>query len=122
MPTAAPGVGQVNLIWTTPDLGGRTLLNYFITYFPVGTTDYRFETTLTPYATITGLTNGTEYQFMVFAITTSNESSDAGLATAMPAATQRLSPKQIPAIDQYGIALLALLMLVLGAVGVRRFN
>jgi hypothetical protein len=122
VPTAAPGVGQVNLIWTTPDLGGRTLLNYFITYFPVGTTDYRFETTLTPSATITGLTNGTEYQFMVFAITTSNESSDAGLATAMPAATQTLSPKQIPAIDQYGIALLALLMLVLGAVGVRRFN
>jgi mono/diheme cytochrome c family protein len=59
---------------------------------------------------------------MVFAITTSNESSDAGLATAMPAATQTLSPKQIPAIDQYGIAMLALLMLVLGAVGVRRFN
>jgi hypothetical protein len=84
VPTATPGDGQVDLTWTIPDLGGRTLLNYFITYFPVGTTDYGFEATLTPAVTITGLTNGTDYQFMVFAITTSNESSDAGLATAIP--------------------------------------
>jgi len=86
VPTATPGDGQVDLTWTIPNLGGRTLLNYFITYFPVGTTDYGFEATLTPAVTITGLTNGTDYQFMVFAITTSNESSDAGLATAIPLA------------------------------------
>jgi Fibronectin type III domain len=120
--TTSPGVGQVDLTWTTPDLGGRTLLNYFITYFPVGTTDYRFETALTTATTITGLTNGTEYQFMVFAITTSNENGGAGLATAIPTAIPIPSPNQIPAIDHYGITLLALLMLGLGAVGVRRFT
>jgi hypothetical protein len=86
IPAAVRGDRMVNLTWTTPDLGGRNLLNYFVVYFPVGTTDYGFEATAAPAIAIGGLANGTDYQFMVFALATTGENGSAGLVDATPAA------------------------------------
>ena len=82
--TAVPGDGEVQLSWPEPDLGGRTLLNYFIVYFQTGMTDYGFEATTDPLATIAGLQNAKNYTFWVFALTTDEKYSDAGIATATP--------------------------------------
>ena len=73
--TATPGITQVDLSWTKPSDGGRVIDTYIIQWRPVGTTSFTgatatFGTNTNPPATqttITGLTNGTEYEFFVTA-------------------------------------------------------
>jgi len=84
--TAAPGDSEVALSWTQPDLGGRDFDAYTILWRVQGTT--LFIGQLATYSpsetniTVTGLTNGTTYEFVV----TVNASGDTnqGSTTATP--------------------------------------
>ena len=73
--TATPGNTQVDLSWTKPSDGGRVIDSYIILWRPVGTTGLTGATATSgtdtnppaTQTTITGLTNGTEYEFFVTA-------------------------------------------------------
>ncbi len=91
--TATPGNEQVDLSWTLPSDGGHVIDAYSILWRPAGTISWigaagTFGTDSNPPATqttITGLTNGIEYEFAV----TANASAvvgPQGLATATPVA------------------------------------
>ncbi len=84
MVTATPGNTQVDLSWTKPDDGGGEIQGYFIIWRPLGTTQTfsKFVTQGTQ-TTITGLTNGTEYEFSV-AAKTNIATGPYGTTTAMP--------------------------------------
>jgi len=85
--TAVPGNGEVALTWTQPDLGGRSFVAYTILWRVAGTDEYTGgQATYSPDATsttVTGLKNGTEYEFAVTA-NASGEFGPKGLATATP--------------------------------------
>ena len=85
--TATPGDGEVTLTWTLPDLGGRTFDSYTILWRVAGT-DEKFKAQNIPdyytnLLTISGLKNGTTYEFLV-SVTASGEASEQGSATATP--------------------------------------
>ena len=92
--TATPGNGQVDLSWIKPSDGGHVIDAYSILWRPTGTTSWIgakgvFGTDGAPPATqttITGLTNGTEYEFAVTANAVDGEISPQGSATATPGA------------------------------------
>lgn len=66
--TAVAGNEQVELTWTTPDGGGRTISFYNLSYRAVGTDVWLpagFIQAPDTFATITGLKNGTTYEFVV---------------------------------------------------------
>ncbi|MFD9741627.1 fibronectin type III domain-containing protein [Umezawaea sp. NPDC059074] len=63
-PTATAGDRSLAVAWTAPDLGGGDLVGYEVSA-PGLTT----QTTTTPSATFTGLTNSTAYTFTIHAIT-----------------------------------------------------
>ena len=69
--TATPGDGEVLLEWTQPDLGGRQFTGYSVIWTLAGseeivgaTAGFGYDSLFT---TITGLTNGTRYEFKVTA-------------------------------------------------------
>lgn len=84
---AIAGDAQVSLSWNQPSLGGRTFESYSIVWREFGATNYTGVQGLFNYATtntvVTGLTNGTTYEFAV-AINASNDVSLQGFATATP--------------------------------------
>jgi len=83
--TASPGDGEVGLSWPIPDLGGHPLAGYTVAYRPVGATDWVGAGTVTTNAArISGLTNGTAYEFLVTAVSTDGVNSEPGRATATP--------------------------------------
>ena len=87
--TAVAGNMEVAVSWNLPDLGGRLFSYYYLLWFEVGATtitDFAFITDpATTSRTITGLKNGTEYEFAVrVATTAANEFSGEGSATATP--------------------------------------
>ena len=89
--TATPGKKQVDLSWTKPSDGGRVIDSYIIKWRPVGTTVWTgaaatYGTNTSPPATqktITGLTDGTEYEFAVTA-NANGVDGPQGTATATP--------------------------------------
>lgn len=85
--TATAGDGEVALSWDIPDLGGRTFEFYDIIWKIDGETDNidliavnDMDQTDT---VVTGLTNGTTYEFAIF-VRASGESSNIGYATETP--------------------------------------
>ena len=90
--TATPGFARVDLSWTKPSDGGHVIDSYLIQWRPVGTTGWTGATSTTgtdtnppaTQTTITGLTNGTEYEFAVTATATNGETGPQGTATATP--------------------------------------
>ena len=88
--TATPGNGQVDLDWTKPADGGHVIYAYHILWRPTGTTNWIGAKSIfgsTPpgtQTTITGLTNGTEYEFAVNASAVDGAIGPQGLATATP--------------------------------------
>ena len=75
LPTSVAGTGgntQVSLVWTTPSSnGGRSITDYIVQFSSnAGSTWTTFSdgTSTATSATVTGLTNGTEYVFQVAAI------------------------------------------------------
>ena len=85
--TAVPGDRQVALSWNLPDLGGRAFLDYTILWRVAGTDEYLGTQTIdnpdTTTTTVTGLKNGTTYEFVV-GVDASGEASASGSATATP--------------------------------------
>jgi hypothetical protein len=85
--TAVPDNEQVELNWGEPDGGGRTLFGYLVSYRPTGTEQWSVFGFVDPSMTstvVTGLKNGTEYEFGVTANFTTGEQSERGTAIATP--------------------------------------
>jgi hypothetical protein len=87
--TAMPGNQEVALSWTAPSDGGHVINAYSILWRPAGTTDWIGAKTTSgnppaTQTTITGLKNGTEYEFAVAASATNGDFGPQGLATATP--------------------------------------
>ena len=84
---ASSGNGEVTLSWTAPADNGSPITGYRIIYGTVasGTFDNSVnDSDLVPGFTVTGLTNGTGYQFRVMAANAVGESSPSNIATAIP--------------------------------------
>jgi fibronectin type 3 domain-containing protein len=103
--TATPGNGEVGLSWTAPaSVGGAPPVSYHVYQgtspgFTLGTP---VTTTSDTHATVTGLTNGTTYYFVVTAVDgsgtvsgTSGEASAQPLATAVLASATTTVPKPV---------------------------
>ena len=103
--TATPGNGEVGLSWTAPaSVGGAPPVSYHVYQgtspgFTLGTPVTRTSDT---HATVTGLTNGTTYYFVVTAVDgsgtvsgTSGEASAQPLATAVLASATTTVPKPV---------------------------
>ena len=86
--TATPGDKQVSLSWSDPDDGGSALTEYRI-YYNDGSGNILFTHTpkLATSDTVTGLANGTEYTFSVYAYNSEGSS---------PAATVKATPSTTP--------------------------
>ena len=85
--TAEGGNGEVTVTWNAPSYdGGIGIDNYYIYYRPVGAEAYErvSATSIARSATITKLTNGTEYEFYVTANNTEGESSASFTVKAAP--------------------------------------
>jgi hypothetical protein len=85
--SATPGDGEVALSWTQPDLGGRDFKDYTILWRVAGTAEFTGVQATYSYGEtstiVTGLKNGTEYEFAV-AANASGEVGPQGFATATP--------------------------------------
>lgn len=84
-PTAVAGDGQVDLTWSAADGCGAEIIDYTIGYVTAGSTMVTTTSTTTS-ATITGLTNGTTYQFVVRARNSVGLGDWSAAATATPTA------------------------------------
>jgi hypothetical protein len=85
--TAVPGDREVQLFWTEPSTGGHPVpLSYSVVYRPVGAASWIGGPSFLSgrITTIPGLTNGTEYEFGVFATATDGETGALGTTTATP--------------------------------------
>jgi len=84
---ATPGNSEVALSWNLPDIGGRDFDAYTIMWRIDGTTDFigaqAIYNSNEIYTTVTGLSNGTAYEFVV-TVNASGDISDQGFATATP--------------------------------------
>lgn len=71
---ATPGNGQVSLSWTAPlSIGDSAITDYVVEHSPTGAgtwTTFADGTSVATTATVTGLTNGTVYDFRVSAVNT----------------------------------------------------
>ena len=86
---ATAGDGLVTLSWTAPDDGGDPITDYLIEYTSIGNpwTTFTHPASTTTTATVTGLTNGTEYTFRVSATNNIGTGATSATATATPTAT-----------------------------------
>ena len=85
--TATAQEGQVNLSWTAPADGGAALTDYIIQYKPTASTAWTtFPDTVTVNTTqnIQSLTNGTAYDFRVYAVNSVGTSMPSPARTATP--------------------------------------
>ena len=127
--TATPGNGEVGLSWTAPaSVGGAAPASYHVYQgtspgFTLGTP---VTSTSDTHATVTGLTNGTTYYFVVTAVDgsgtvsgTSGEASAQPLATAVLASATTTVPK--PVIVSLA-AVAALAIAAAGALTARRLR
>lgn len=84
--TAVPGDGSVDLTWTEPSGGGRTIDGYQVLFRPLGEPQWQlFEVVPAPgtSTTVDGLRSGTTYEFGVGA-RAGNEGGENGNAVATP--------------------------------------
>lgn len=93
--SASPSSNQAQLSWTAPSSdGGSSLTGYSITYRPINTSDLSTHSPAigpgSTSATITGLTNGTEYEFFIYALNSEGSSSFQRI-TLTPAASSSSS-------------------------------
>jgi len=80
--TGASGNGQVSLSWTPGSTGASVITDYTLWYSSGGGyTQFSDGTSAAPTATVTGLTNGTAYTFLVYAVNV-NGTGPASLASS----------------------------------------
>ena len=84
--TASGGDGEVTLTWSAPSNNGSAISGYVVQYGTVasGLFDNTYNDDAVPGATVSGLTNGTEYQFRVIATNGYGDSPESNVATATP--------------------------------------
>lgn len=86
-PSAVPGNGQVAVSWTAPYDGNAAIESYTVAYRPTSSTSSwstRNVTAPTTTATITGLTNGTSYDFKVLATNSQGPGDYSPVTSATP--------------------------------------
>ena len=92
--TATPGSGQMALTWTAPSSdGGTPISDYLVEYrtSPAGTyTPFSHTASPTPARTVTGLTNGTAYDFRVSTVNAVGTGTPSNVLTATPAVVPTL--------------------------------
>ncbi len=79
---------QVALSWSAPDDGGSSITDYVVQYKVVGAgsyTTFSDGTSTSASATVTGLTNGTSYQFNVYAVNAEGNGPDSNNPIVIPA-------------------------------------
>lgn len=91
-PSLVPGNGQVSVSWSPPADGGSAITSYTVAWKPTSGTVGTTQTVAAPATstTITGLTNGTSYDFMVRAV------NDIGPGEYSPAASA--TPSTVPSV------------------------
>ncbi|HPN55644.1 MAG TPA: fibronectin type III domain-containing protein, partial [Candidatus Omnitrophota bacterium] len=84
--TAVAGDGGVTLSWSAPFDNGSSITGYEVQYGTVtsGLFDQIYLDDAVPGATVSGLTNGTEYQFRVIAVNGYGDSAVSNSVTATP--------------------------------------
>ena len=119
--TATPGNGEVGLSWTAPaSAGGAAPASYHVyegtsSGFTLGTP---VTSTSGTHATVTGLTNGTTYYFVVTAVDTSGTVSGAsGEASAQPLATAVLTSETTKVPKPVIVSLAAVAVVAIAAAG-----
>ncbi len=83
-----PGNGQVGLSWDTP-VQGATVTDYMVNYRQSGTSSwapFTHNPSVVNEQMVTGLTNGTSYDFQVTGISNANAGLPSGILTATPMA------------------------------------
>ncbi len=83
---AAASTGEVSLTWSAPTANGSAITGYDVQYGTVvsGTFDMVFADDASPGATVSGLTNGTAYQFRVVAKNSQGSGGASNVVTATP--------------------------------------
>lgn len=104
--TATPGAGQASLSWTAPaSTGGSPVTDYVIEYKTSAATAWSVfadGTSTGTSAIVTGLTNGTAYDFRVSAVNAVGTSATSATAAATPAApSQSYSPLNLPGLQAW---------------------
>lgn len=84
--TATPADSSVLLSWPQPDLGGATLTRYDVSYAPLGGTRIVLDAGTSRTFTVTGLANGSVYEFQIITVT-SGTASYSSVVTATPLGT-----------------------------------
>ena len=95
---ATAGNAQVSLSWTAPvSSGAADITDYVVEYQPSGGswTTFSDGTSTTTSATVTGLTNGTAYDFRVSATSAAGTGNASSTATATPSASSPGSPTEL---------------------------
>ena len=124
--TATPGNGEVGLSWTAPaSAGGAPPASYHVyqgtsSGFTLGTP---VTSTSDTHATVTGLTNGTTYYFVVTAVDGSGTvSGTSGEASAQPLATAVLASATTTVPKPVIVSLAAVAIAAAGALTARRLR
>ena len=100
-PSATAGNGQVALNWSAPANNGNAITDYLIEYKPASSGTWQtfaHSASANTSATVTGLTNGTEYNFKVSAVNSVGTSPASNSASATPATVPSL-PVALTATD-----------------------
>jgi lysophospholipase L1-like esterase len=99
-PATSYASGQVTLTWMAPALTGGTITDYVVQYRMTGAgswTTFAHAASPAVTATITGLTNGTNYDFQVAAVNASGQGGYSPTVTATPAAPA--APAQVTGLS-----------------------
>jgi predicted phage tail protein len=100
--SAVPGNGQVTLTWTTPvSDGGTAVTGYRVSISPQGGPETSTDIPITTSDTLTGLTNGTTYNFTVAAVNAAGLSAPSIAAGAVPVTTPD-APTRLKAVPGNG--------------------
>jgi hypothetical protein len=115
--TATAGDGQATIAFTPPaNTGGGPIINYTVTASPGGMT----ATGAASPITVTGLTNGTAYTFTVTASNAVSTSAASAASSAVTPMAAPVSAAAVPALGEWALALLALLLAGGAAARMRR--
>jgi titin len=92
--SATAGNTEVGLSWTVPDNGGSAIVSYVVWYRAAGAATWTVVETDNDMAryTVTGLTNGTKYEFRVAAVNGLGLGQYSNVAQATPDASKAKSP------------------------------
>jgi len=95
---ATRGDGKVNLSWSKPNANGSPITSYKITYWQIGTDDFKKKTVDgdSTSAQITGLINDASYAFKINAVNALGQSADSNVDSATPSkSTVAAVPNQV---------------------------